>query len=235
MPVYESTWYGETIDQENYSAASSNYYLSWNVYNDAEHLLIDLRTEHRPSIMKITRMGFQVFVDPSGKKNETLGITYPIKPTRKPQEGSERSRQGQRGSGRRPSGRGSGEGADLSRLLEHMPKRFLINAVDGNRSESIDNLPEGYEARITIENGVLHYFLKLPIKDFSELADLSELSIGFLSGASDMNMMGNRAGGRPGGGPPSGAGGASPMASQMAEMADPIKVWFKVDLASSHE
>lgn len=238
MPVHQSAWYENGMNESSYQAASSDYQLSWNVYNDKEHLYIDIRTEHRASIMKMMRMGFQVFIDPTLKKNEQMGVTYPIKPKRPQGDGSgQRNESRQRPQGNRSGRQGRGGAPDFSKMLEHTPKAFIVNGLQGEKRTKVPELPEGYEVDLGIEEGVLQYTLKVPLKDFCDPSAVSELGIGFLSGAADINMM-NRGGGagRPGGGgPPGGGMGGGNMSAQMAEMADPIKIWFKAQMASSNE
>jgi len=225
LPVYESQSYSGGLNTEAYQGNNSTYALSWNVYNDDESLVIDIATAHKPSIVKILRFGFQVSFDQKHDKIETYGINYPVK---KQPSGAQSGNSGRRPSGRRPGQ--SQEGIDPNKALEHLPKRVEINSLNGNTQTLIDSLPKGYEIKLSITDEALHYFLKVPKADFVA-ADQSEVSIGFKSGAMERRMSSGGAGPGGGGKRPDMGSRSGGMSSQMVEMMEPIKIWFKAQLA----
>lgn len=231
MSVYESTWYKDELNRQSYQGANSTYYLSWNVYNDNTHLYIDLTTGNKVSIMKMLRTGFTVYVDETGKKSTERYVQYPVE--RKSSMENER-----RGAGQRGGGRASGQrrGADLSKMLEKLPKMAKANTTKGLIENTIDAL-ENYTFELSKgDNEQLLYTMAIPLEAMLTNQEVAEVSIGLVSGHFDIQQRPSSSQGAGGGGRGKGGmGGGSPLSSQMAEMADPIKIWFKTTLAKGNE
>lgn len=231
MSVYESSWFQQELNRDNYQAGNSTYQLSWNVYNDKDYLYIDLRSGHRPTILKMLRAGFTVYIDGGGKKSEERYVQYPVK--RKPPMERSAGNRGNRNSGAQRGG------MDLIKMLQNVSEEVVLKSMDGLKQTTTDKLVE-YQFNLTSEaEGVLNYALRIPLKDMLQAPVSSEISVGLVSGSFEMPQRpsgSGQGGGRPGGGGrPQGMGGNAQMSSQMAEMTDPIKIWFKTVLAEDNE
>ena len=228
MTVYDSTWYKNELNRQSYQGANSTYYLSWNVYNDDKHLYIDLTTGNRTSIMKIIRTGFTVYVDETGKKSTQRYVQYPVER----QKTIERER---KGGGQRGRTAGERRSPDIGKMLEKLPQKVKLSTLKGEIQTTTDAL-EKYTFQLALgDNEQLLYTLAIPLEDILTHSGISEVSIGLVSGHFDIPQRPSSAqgsGGRKGQG---GMGAGSPMSAQMAEMADPIKIWFKTTLAEGNE
>ena len=219
-------------DLYRYSNTDSNllYYVS----NDDENLYIRLSTSETTSIAKILRTGLTIYFDVKGKKSKDIFVHYPLA-------------QNQHLSGNN----------NIYTPQIELPK--LIAQISDIASYSNNNMTEDFsvvmadsDIKINIQsksNTEITYSLSIPFTKIAKngLADLSNLSVGIVSGRYDSPSSGGS--GKSGGGQgQSGAGmGSSGMHSgggqgrgrgmgsgqaqgNMSAMTTPIKFWFKIDI-----
>ncbi|MFY0672610.1 MAG: hypothetical protein JXQ87_04370 [Bacteroidia bacterium] len=233
LPIYESSW-GTEIANDQARGFNSSYQLNWQTANTQDYIAIAISTKHRPTITKILRTGFTVSFDPESGKEGKYSITYPVKPN----ESKEKPNNAE-GIPRFGNGRGAGIPRQelMNRMLKRLPRQVEMSTIYGEQIVKSDSLPKGYNAHISFsDDGTLTYQLIIPRKDFA-LEDLNSLSIGLKSGAVDISNFSNRMGPQAGT-KRSGADGDRRLPSadnsimaQLAELEDPIKIWFIVNLA----
>lgn len=231
VPIYESNW---APDQEEkvITGHDKSYQISWQLKNDEQFLYLDLYSSYMPTVSKILRTGFKFYVDQSNSKSEEFYINYPLKPVKKEVARNER---GPWPGGPRDRVLDDGDRSKMrNRMLERMPKEFKLNSLSGKSTENVDSA-KFYSLQLQFDSGgTFNYALKFPINDFVK-NKVETFTIGLESGAFDLSLMSGMYGGRPGGSRPGGGEnmvGSNPMAAQMAEMQDPIKIWFQVNLAN---
>ena len=229
-------------DKENlyrYSNTDSNllYYVS----NDAENLYIRLNTSETTSIAKILRTGLTIYFDVKGKKRKDIFVHYPLAQNQQlsdneiPRPGNNNIHTPQ---------------IELTKLISQISD--IASYSNHKITEDFSVVMADSDIKINIQaktNTEITYSLSIPFTKIAKngLADLSNLSVGIVSGRFDSPASGGS--GKSGGGQgQSGAGmGSSGMHSgggqgrgrgmgsgqaqgNMSAMTTPIKFWFKIDI-----
>jgi hypothetical protein len=216
-------------------------------FNDARYLYVYLATWHRQDQTQILMNGLTVWIDATGGKKETFGVSYPMKRTM-----------------REPGDMPRGALSDGARDNQHIINWLLSDAqkelqVVGSNGEPLFSMPAadstkiGIAAMVDISNRTLVYELRIPFAAGDSVpfglnaGPGGTIGVGFEVGTRerrDMRRMGENppsgmgeqpgaTGGFPGGGgaPPGDGmerGGGIPPGGASTES---LKLWTKVKLA----
>ncbi len=263
MPVYNSKTKIENSEPRMYGFFDSKSKLIYSFEHDAQNIYLHAYTSEQSTQMKMLSAGFTVWLDPTGKKNKTLGIEYPQKHDGAQMDHSQMSR------GERPGFNQSfGQEKKNQRMMEQVEKTKSDNAlvtgigVDGqmplHRSQ-LTNMGIIVDLELDTLN-TLHYYLTIPRKVLfnEENPDDGELSVGLESGALEMpsrpsgnnpegggmrgggggggGMHGGGHGGGMGGGSRGGGGGRPSGGMDGSDsMAEAITIWFLANLNGESE
>lgn len=215
----------------------------YQIFNDSALLHIQFSTAKRSSIMKILQSGFTIYFNNEGKKKKHISFEYPtpqdielLRQNMQQQQQSERNSE-----------------INLKNMLDLVSANAVFSNHDVIQNINLLNNNSDIYAKLssTRENELI-YDLKIPLQKISEggIADLSILTLGFISGKIEMPSTGGMQGGGPpgggggrsgggGGGPPGGGGGKSgggppsggmPGGSEMSAMSSPISFWVNAVL-----
>ncbi len=249
----DSLWLSKsiTIDGDSSDWLGSLYYLeddkaSIGIMNDSENLYVCLITQDPTFRRQALSMGLILWFDPTGGKDKSFGINYPIG-----------AREGFRpGQGRDPEGR------DPEQIQEELRKASLeslneLKFLDPEGQEMIrmevEQL-EGMEIAVQASQGMFVYELKLPLSSVQHLPfefdvktgqtigigmEIPQVDMGEARRSMEEGGMGGRAGrggkgGQPGGGMGGGMSGR-PGGGRGSYDPDSLKgkkIWSKVHLAS---
>lgn len=162
----------KTAIYKNYDAASQIKYL---VSNDDQNLHLSLKTNHRPTIAKILRAGLTIYFDSEGKKKKNVYVKYPLE---SPQDLNQLK------------GNGGPKKPDYLKSLIHATS---VGAEYGffDQKQSFVITNPNTDIQISLQTNSekeLVYDLIIPFKKLSTngRADLSNLSIGIVTGSFDI-------------------------------------------------
>lgn len=208
-------------------------HVSVGVQNDQESLYICLIAEHQFLSDQVMSQGMTLWFDPSGGKNKTFGIKFPLgrqfsrerrNPMSKPEEGMNREK-------RREEFKPSFDEIEI--LYPEDEKSIKI---------SIDEA-KGINIALAPSSGILVYELKVPIIE-NELYPYalgakrdSTIGIGVEIPKMDRSAMrnarsGGMGGGRPGGRMAPAGGGRGGSMGRRPEIINGLKIWAVAQLAS---
>lgn len=222
--LYQATWQTKPVIADGnptewslplrYSDSESG--LQYNVTNDETNLYICIRATEQPIQMKILSSGMEIWLDPSGKNKETVGIQFPLPGMhdRKPIDENKQP--------------------DMSKGMNHgrmnMAEEYHLQkpqiALSGFKTEYNGTFlaadSKGVKASIDWnEQNFMTYELVVPFisfysKEFNTIKDNPvigfKININALSGQRSGSQAGDRQGGHPGGaGQGPGGGGGSGM------------------------
>jgi hypothetical protein len=236
--VLESYWHDENFTKSiagklKYDEESGFMYA---VSNDKENLYIDIRVSDKTVQRKILSMGMTVWIDTTGKKQETMGVTFPIgMRTAMAGRRQERSQSQEAEQVRRPSNRQQSG----SMIKAATSKIKLTGFVDinelNNSNEVIPGVISGKLERDAMN--ILQYTLVIPFERIPTIKN-KKFSIGIKTGFIDMSDMAAmrermmaQGGRRPQGGEGSGQRGQRPGGAfspeDMERMTTPTELWLK--------
>lgn len=241
LPVIKSQPAGENpYDGSYYFDLESN--IAYRVTHDEEYLYLKLKTDDETAIRKIMMQGLYIYMDPKGAKSKDIFFNYPLSKKFDPSKPRQK-----------PTGMTGGykQEFDVNNLLD----RVSMEAVFSNH-EIAEKLPvysskTDFKVELSSEgSNVLLYYLRIPFDRITEngLSDMSELSLGLMTGKMEIPQMGD--GGHQGGGGMQGGGksvdgmqgGGRPSGSDMQgggvdreSMMSQLSIWFKIDLSSGME
>ena len=221
-------------NKENFTHFNTTNNIAYQAFHDKKNLHIRLKTNERASVLKILRTGLHVYFDVNGKKKKDIYVQYPIGNT------------GQMAMQELGQGNSQGSQFDLKRMLNRI-SREAIYGYFGSEEAVYLSLNESHikTSMRSSKFNELIYDLVIPFEKIAvDSLQLSNLSIGIVSGSFDTPSMGSGMGGKkmggsgmqPGGGRSGGMGpgGGRPggMSGNMQNnaMSSPIKIWFKVNL-----
>jgi hypothetical protein len=227
-PIQESTFTSET----NFAGYNSEAQVAWLISSDDSNLIIRLETESRMSKMKILRTGMYVFFSTSGKKKKNNYIHFPVKVEKKVKDESTDQKNSSNRRGQRVTTQ------DLINTINP-----IAEYVYGDKKQEFHYKIDTSDFKISLSedtNTLLKYTVTIP---YSKMVDdptqLNGLIVGLVSGSFSTpvstrpmpssrptNNRQYRGGGMPNSGPTMPAGGQSRTFSAMAE---PIKIWFKLE------
>ena len=240
--VYESVYQDTPLNIDGSSSdwtttldSKDNNSFSYGISNDNENLYIRININDQSIQKKLILAGLTVWVDTTGRKNETFGITCPIKkaPPKIDRNFKQRTQ--------------STPNWSNNQLLEIE----FIGLKDQVEIYYLYDNP--YSVEVSIDQDEfksLYYEMKIPFKSiYSDYSDISlkTLSIGLETGALEMPSPGSgpvgmsgrpggmsgggkgggRSGGMPGGGKGVGRSIGMPNNSSVTNMTTPTKVWIK--------
>ena len=188
--------------------------LQYNVTNDETNLYICIRATEQPIQMKILSSGMEIWLDPSGKNKETVGIQFPLPGMHDRKPMAENSQQ--------DMSKGRNQGRMNMAEEYHLQKPRI--ALSGFKPEYNGTFlaadSKGVKASIDWnEQNFMTYELVVPFtsfysKEFNTLKDNPvigfKININALSGQGSGSQAGGSQGGHPGGagkGPGGGGGG----------------------------
>lgn len=232
--------------------------VSLGFFNDSDYLYICFLAEDYDIQRQVVMQGFTLWLDPSGGKEKTFGIKFPLgmmalrrgrMPAEMGEERQDRERleEMQR---EKPDPEGIREAFDQS--LDEL--EILGPGKDDRKRMSVEEV-EGLKINVRNKSGLLTYELQIPLQTSGENSYAVGTSAGALIGVGleipkpDMDemrdkMKGGRGGGmppgggKPGGMPPDGGrpggmvGGMRMPGGRQFRMPDGLKIWAKLQLAS---
>ena len=235
--VYESVYQdqplvidGSSSDWTTTLDSKNNNGMSYGISNDTENLFIRLNINDQDIQRKIFLAGLTIWIDTTGKKKETFGITCPIKKT--------------------PSKMDRNAVREMQKAPKWNKNQLLETEFIGFKdySEIFYASQNPYKIEISIDQDEfksLYYELKIPFSaiqiNYADLL-LKTLSVGFETGALKMPSSGSGpagmssrppgmsgggrggSGGRGGGGK---GGGPSGGMQSNSSMNTPTKIWIK--------
>jgi len=232
------------VDGNNTDWLGAMYYfedrnISVGILNDASSIYICMIAEDRLMRSQVMRQGFTIWFNPTGGKEKTFGIKFPI------------GMQGVEGQGF-PMGLREGE-RDQERIREQFEKSLEDLEILGPRKDDQKRMPveeaKGIDIVVDPSGGLLVYELKVPLLHSeqhpyavgAEAGDL--IGIGLEIPKMDRAAMRKRMGGgmpggtgMPGGGRRGGMGGRpggmGMPGGRRPQMPKGLKVWVSVQLAS---
>ncbi len=215
--------------------------IRYSVSNDDERFILRFTVPDENMIREMLRKGVYVYLDPSGKKKKDIYVNYPLK-----REGAQK-----RPDMLMPAGKpGSFDEAKrpefkLGEQLESLPTEALFC------SYGLMEIMPVYSGRSSvkvslraIDDRQLAYELIIPFKRISDkpAGEIETVTVGILSGKTDMIQMSGGPGEGPGGGGMQGGmhGGDLPSGDRMQGgefggnrdnvVSNPVELWFKVNL-----
>ncbi len=191
-------------------------------YNDAQYLYVYLATWSRQKQMQILTNGLTVWIDRTGKKQQTLGVNYPVKRLMPDSAGApDGMPAGLReagGPGGLPNAPEGNRQAIAREVLAEARSEMTVIGVGGEPLASIsaaDGEHAGIDAMIDYANRTLIYELRIPLAASDSLpfavgaAPGATIGVGFKIGKREMPSM-KGSGQRPPEGMPSGGGTGGP-------------------------
>jgi hypothetical protein len=263
-----STWKDRdiVIDGKSNDWLDALYYfedddVSVGFFNDSEYLYICLLAEDYSIQRQVVMQGFTLWLDPTGGKEKTFGIKFPLgmmamggdrmpaemggeRPDRERMEGMQRERP---------------DPEMIRKAFEQtLDELEILGPGEDERMRILVEEAEGLEISVRNETGLLTYELRIPLQSLGENSYAIGTTAGALIGVGlevpkpDMdemkNMMKGRGGGgrlpgggQPGGRPPGGMGGGmgggrggmGMRGGSRPNMPDGLKIWAKLQLASN--
>jgi uncharacterized membrane protein YgcG len=145
-PLYQARWQDHPViadgNPEEWKIPlrfyDSKSKLSYTVTNDMENLYICMRVTDDPGQVKIMRAGMQVWIDTTGKNNQTTGILFPQRAT---EPSAEQQQQGSSdGQGRRAGG-GGGRQMNTGNVRNRFQKEYKEMQLTGFKAPIRGSVP----------------------------------------------------------------------------------------------
>jgi hypothetical protein len=234
------------VSEDTYNYYDNDSKISYQIFNDAENLYVNLSTADKMAIIKILKSGLSIYFDENGKKNKTVSVEYPLHNSKIDF------------STLRPKSNGATRPEmDINKLLASVPNNAVYRNYEDIERFNLDLNNTDISINLKSENSELGnqlvYQLKIPFHNISNLSisEIENFSIGIVSGKIEApkrpsGISGGRpsgsgrpsgvGGGRPsGGGKPAGVGGGRPSgggrpANVSSEITKQISIWFNVEL-----
>lgn len=237
IPIQESVSRSnnEIENKDQFGILDSKSRLLYLVENDAENIYLSIKSDYRPTQMRIIRNGIKVFIDSDGKKRKETFLHYPMG-----QQNVEFSRSS--------FGPDEDREFDLNRIVLMLPAYGSWHDYEENVSINAGENNNGIEVEVSvIEEDVLYYTAKIPLALIGNI-NSSIPSIGLhIEGVEGQKSSGGgmQQSARQGGGKGGGRGGMSGGGhsgggmqgkrsggnfEQMREMSTPIDIWFRLIL-----
>lgn len=215
--------------------------IRYSVSNDDEHFFLRFTVSDENMIREMLRKGVYIYLDPSGKRKKDIYVNYPLK-----REGAQK-----RPDMQRPAGKpGSFDEAKrpefkLAEQLEALSTEAIFSSHGLMEVMPVFSGRSSVKVSLrAIDDRRLAYELIIPFKRISDKPDgeIETLTVGILSGKTDMLQMGGgpgegpdgggMQGGMQGGNMPSGDGiqGGEFGGNRVSAVSNPVEIWFKVSL-----
>ncbi len=175
---------------------------SYSVTNDSEGICIRVMTLEPSQQRKILRNGLELWLDPRGKKNKSIGILFPL-----PSKGRSNVQQGG-GSQRSSDGPPPFSPGSANDTGQQDEKKMLRSLVEGQKEMKILNIPNSSGLRVSLHfaGDTLIYEVQIPLTVFPASFSFEKpLGIGIIEKGAPLpdfgaNEMPGGDGGPPGGG-----------------------------------
>ena len=240
----------ESVPEPNFELGDRSHLddkskILYEVSNDEKNLHVMFRTTERASIIKILQTGFTVYFNTKGKKKKDISIQYPLPQDMETFRQSMMSEMKQ--GGQQPQ-------LDINKLLG-MISHMSIYSYFGEE-ENINLYSNSSDINVSVKStqrDELMYDLIIPFTRIfkDKTVDVSNLTVGFVSGKMEMPSTGGgmsggggmRGGGMSGGGMGGGggmrgggkSGGGMSGGSNMSGLTSPIEFWKNVVLNNQGE
>lgn len=89
LPVHNAKWLGQPTDKKFSGYYNNKSKLVYDIYRDSSHVYLQISTSNITTQIKMLRLGFTVWIDPTGKKNQNKGFIYPNQEIAQNKEGNE--------------------------------------------------------------------------------------------------------------------------------------------------
>ena len=237
IPIQESVSRNsnDIENKDHLGILESKSRLLYLVENDTENIYFTIKTDYRPTQMRMMRNGVKIYIDKDGKKKKGTFLHYPTDQQNiefnisslAPNEDQEN---------------------DLNRIVLNMPALGSWHNNNKNTPISAGENNNGIEVDISVvEEDVLYYTAKIPMALIGNI-DSTIPSLGLhINGievkrpsGGGMQQSGQRGGGKGGGRGGMSGGGRSGGGmhgqqsggnyGQMNEMSKPIDIWFRLNL-----
>jgi len=209
--------------------------VSIGIRNDEEFAYVCLITTNRMTQRQIMVNGLTVWFDPTGRKEKTFGILFPVSTIREARRTM--------GEGERP------EPATQRNIVDRVHQELEIVGADPNNRLRLSFVElKGIELRMNATGSSLVYELKIPLKPSENhpyaigITGMGPLAVGFETeiiaperiqrgdmptGTGAAGIRGAARGNRP--------AGARPEAGMQGERPEPLDFWTRVQLAKKFE
>lgn len=197
-----------------------NANITYSILNDGEAFYIGIRVGDDATIIRMTRLGFQISLDPTGKKKNKHYLVF--KPEMVWPGGAGRG------------GDRNAERPNMESLRNDFNQKPILVSLSGfpgvkNKEVNLEQLTAVAFAMNWEEEDILSIEYKIPFAAIGYVPDGKEVSIGITLLAFEMpqGMMRPTGDGESRMSSPSGAGGAGGIRGRFAEMASEKVVWAK--------
>jgi hypothetical protein len=229
LQVYEPSSESAFTDETNFAGYNSTAQVAWITTVDDSNLIIRIETESQLSKIKILQQGMYIYFSTTGKKSRDNYIHFPL------------------GVEKKNKNKNKTDDPSKSRRGQRITTQDLITRINPIAEYVYADKKEEFHYKLNSENfkinisedsnTLLRYTLSIP---FNKVVDspeqLNGLVIGLVSGAFDAPvrtrpMQTNRPRNmRNGGGRmPTNAGAPNWQTQSYSAMAEPIKIWFKLE------
>ncbi len=180
-----------------YRYYNSKEKIRYHVLHDSENLHLKIGTVDKAATMKIMRGGLTVYFDAEAKKNETVYLQYPVMGSPKMHRSLGGDKPEPPAGGEMPERPQGG----MNNMI-HIPGNAIF--YNGSEQQDFNVNQENSAIKVSIEQvseEELNYDLVIPFDKIFPQGNVTEFSVGIVSGIVNVPDMGGA------GGPPNGAGG----------------------------
>ncbi len=190
LPVHEAKQ-KSTRGKEKFSGYYNNEHnLVYDIYRDSNYVYLEVSTSDITSQIKILKLGFTVWIDPSGKKNQNKGFIYPSQNQLKDRSPGNQNRNTniKIAKGEHPQQQAAFS-RRLYRQFKQRPAELILIGFRGSDSRQgfRPNLQETVvDPSIKMDSmGTMLYEARIPIDTIVKMSNTSDstFSLGLVSGA----------------------------------------------------
>ena len=223
--------------------------LNYAISNDKKNLYVCIRASNEETQTKMLRAGFTLWIDTTGKKNKTIGITYPLPQRMLMNHSAYTSNQQQKGE----------SSFDKQKILSDQKQMLMTGFKNADNGLSLIGKKDGVTVAVNYDSaGVMTYEASIPFStfrdaDFSNADAIKTWSVGLEEkgleqgqgkgnhgggggggGMGGGGMGGGRGGMRGGGGRGGrgGGGGGNRSQGENSSLTEPAEVWNYIKLSS---
>lgn len=200
LPVHEAKQKGEQTDDKFSGFYNREHKLVYDVYRDTTNIYLQVSTSTITTQVKMLKLGFTVWMDPSGKKNKDRGFIYPpqtqsLKRSQDNRQGKDKNNNVQIIKGENPR-QEAAFSRKLMREYKTQPSELILMGFNGTNSRQAYR-PKLQETLVDVSinmdsMGTMLYEASIPIDTILANANDSTFSLGLVSGAiefdNDENM-----------------------------------------------
>ena len=200
LPVHEAKQKGEPSDEKFSGFYNREHKLVYDIYQDSANVYLQVSTSTITTQVKILKLGFTVWMDPSGKKNKERGFIYPPQTQSLQPSQDKDKRKGKNQDIQIIKGENPRQEAAFSRKLmreyQTQPSELILIGFHGESSRQAYR-PKFQETLVDVSinmdsMGTMLYEASIPIDTIFAQGNDSTFSFGLVSGAiefdNDENM-----------------------------------------------